>query len=197
MKALTTVSSLAVAGLILTLSGCGVEDDTLKSLYPEKPSISVQSIDVNTGGSEIIWHIKVDNKHPSTHIRVSPWNDTTYYYSARRASYNDDVTLSCNTQVQGSYLDCNKVDEVVCQRVGIGSDYSEYRCDLKVDGVLYPQFKEKMRVATLSNTPTTKEVLLTVGTEYWYESNGYEKSAYVFMSDENKMFNNFSGNIGP
>ena len=42
---------------------------------------------------------------------------------------------------------------------------------------------------------TISLVLLSVGTEYWYESNGYEQSGYVFETDTAKMFNVYSGNV--
>lgn len=197
MKHVKIASSVLIAGLVLSLSGCGVEDDAQESLYPEKPTLSVSNLEVVNGGSQLVWHLSVNNKHSSTTIKIGPWNDTTYYFSSLGESYSDSVELACNTEVQGAYAECNKVDEIVCDRVGIGSDYSEYRCDYKIDGALYPQYQEKMRVATLSNQPTPEEVLLSVGTEYWYESNGYEQSGYVFETDTAKMFNVYSGDVGP
>ena len=196
MKNVKIINSVIIAGLVLSLSGCGTEDETPESLYPEKATINVSSLEVLDGGSELKWKVSIQNKHQSTRISVLPWNDTTYYFSSGN-SYNDGVELMCNTNIQGSFADCNKVDEIVCDRVGIGADYSDYRCDFKIAGGIYPQFKDKMRVATMSNGNPSEEVLVTLGTEYWYESNGYEKSKYVFETDETKMFNVFSGQVGP
>ena len=197
MKKVQLIATLAASALILTLSGCGDTKDEKKSLYPDKPTINVSQLEVINSGSQLIWHLNVKSEHSDAKITVKPWNDTTYFYSSFGKNYSDRVELSCNTDIQGSYADCNKVDEIVCDRVGIGSDYSEYRCDLKIDGAIYPQFQDPMRVPTMSNKPTSEQVLVTVGTLYWHEVNGYEQSDYVYETDTSKMFNVFSGNVGP
>ena len=196
MKKLQIIATLAASTLILTLSGCGDTKDEKKSLYPDKPTINVSQLEVINSGSQLIWHLNVKSEHSDAKITVKPWNDTTYFFNFNK-NYSDRVELACNTNIQGSYADCNKVDEIICDRVSIGSDYSEYRCDLKIDGAIYPQFKEPMRVPTMSNQPTSEEVLVTVGTLYWHEVNGYEESDYVYETDTAKMFNVFSGNVGP
>lgn len=196
MKNVKIVSSVIATALIVSLSGCGVEEEK-ESLYPEKPTISVTNLEVVNSGSEIRWQVSVNNKHQSTNIKVGPWNDSTYFFSSLQGTYNDSVELDCNSNVQGVFVDCNDIDEIVCDRVSIGSDYSEYRCDYRIDGVLYPQYKEKMRIPTMSNDDPSEQVLMTLGTEYWYELNGYESSKYVFETDETKMFNVYSGEAGP
>jgi len=195
MKNVKIANSLVVASMVLILSGCGSEDEEQKSLYPAKPTISVSSLEVNNGGSEVIFHINVHNEHPSTYIEVSPWNDTTYYFAFNKR-YSDGVRLACNSLLNGNMINCNKVDEVVCNRVLIGGTYSEYRCDLKIAGVIYPQFQDPMRVAITSNTPKREDVLVTVGTEYWYEANGNEDSRFVYANDTSKMFNVFTDGRG-
>ena len=196
MRYVNVVTALMATGIVFMNSGCEVTEDTPESLYPAKPTISVTTLDAINGGSQLVYHIKVHNEHSQTYIKVSPWNDTTYYFNFNKP-YSDAVRLSCNSTVNGSYIDCNKVDEIVCDRTLIGGSYSEYRCDLKIAGVIYPQFKDPMRVATSSNQPSHEDVLVTVGTKYWYEANGAEKSQYVFATDTAKMFNVFSGNVGP
>lgn len=197
MKKVQIVSNTVLAALIATLSGCGSEEKKPESLYPDKPTIRVSNLEVINSGSQLIWHLNVKNEHSDAKITVKPWNDTTYFYSSFAKDYSDRVELACNTDIQGSYADCNKVDEIVCDRTMIGADYSEYRCDLKIDGAIYPQFKEPMRVPTMSNQPTSEQVLVTVSTKYWHEVNGYEQSDDVFETDTSKMFNVFSGNVGP
>jgi len=196
MKYVNIISSVVAAGLIMSLSGCGAEEEKQESLYPEKPTINISQLEVLNGGSQLIWHLDVNNKHSDTLISVKPWNDTTYFFNFNE-SYSDRVELSCNTKVQGSYVDCNKVDKIVCDRVSMGGSYSEYRCDLQIDGVIYPQFKDPMRVATTSNQPSHEDTLVTLGTLYYHEVNGYEKMDYVYETDTSKMFNVFSATVGP
>jgi hypothetical protein len=191
---------IITTSLALSLTGCSKDEDTKSS--PSIPTIQVSSLEVSRNGAEITWHVSINNDNPSTKIRISPWNDTTYFWTdVLPNEYNYDIELDCNTEIgSNGTIKCNDITSITCTRVMMGSDYSEYTCDYGIgsSNAIVPQYQTKMRVPTQSNGTPSQNTLLTIGTKYFYEESGtgYEKSAWINFEDETKMYNVYTNGIG-
>ncbi len=200
-KSLVAVALLSVC--VIGFSGCGEEDESSNgSLYPEKATIVVNSLEVESNGAQLKWNVSIKNEHKSTTVEIVPWNDTTYFAASLGQDYNDRVKLDCNKEVgNNGYISCNDIDSIICTRGMMGSNYSEFTCNYTINGgVIVPQYKKKMRVSTISNDDEQNPTLLNIGTRYYYEvvygSIVEEDSKNVFNLDESKMYNVYTNGMG-
>lgn len=187
---------LLVGGIALavTLFSMGCNDPKVEEPVPQTPIVSIASLDILNSGEKVTFNIRPHTYNDrNTTLSVTPWNSVEYYYE--RAEYKHSVDLQCN----GDYVKCNDVTSIVCTRTELGSNYSDYVCDLQVNGTTYPQNQKKMRVTSESDTSNEpfKDTLLTVKISSMIDlGNGKQHSAGNIASDIKKMFNVFTGEQG-
>ena len=191
------ISLATVSILGLGFTGCTEEEETQSSLYPDTPTIVVDKLTISSSGAKLTWDVSIDNTHPSTKVRIAPWNDTTYYWSYS-TDYSDHIELGCNSEIGANgNIQCNDITSITCNRVMMGSDYSEYQCDFSINNsIMVPQFQKKMRVATRTNGTPSEDTLLTIGTKYYYENGRYEAIDWVNETDTSNMYNVYTNGIG-
>lgn len=134
MLNLTKVAISGIAVLALSAWGGGTEGPS--NSYSNEPTIVVDSIDVEDGGSKLRWNVDIDNQHENARIKIEPWNDSTYFWHFADIveSYGDDIELECNSEVaENGYVSYNEVKAVVCDRGLMGSDYSEFTCNIELE----------------------------------------------------------------
>lgn len=187
---------LLVSGVVLATvlfsAGCNDPKDTTP--VPQTPVVSITSLDILNSGKKVTFNIRPHTYNDrNTTLSVLPWNSVKYYYET--ANYKHVVDLQCN----GDYVKCNDVTSIVCTRTELGSNYSDYVCDLQVGGVTYPQNQKKMRVSSESDTSNEsfRDTLLTVGIESLIDlEDGRQHLDGNSERDIHKMFNVFTGEQG-
>ena len=191
MKRKLFIGGVLLAGVLLC-TGCNNSKDA--PYVTQIPIVSTTSLNILNSGKKVIFNIKAHTyTDRNTTLSILPWNSTEYYYET--SDYKHEVDLQCN----GDYVKCDNVTSIVCTRTELGSDYSDYVCDLQVGGKTYPQNQKKMRVSTESDTSNEsfKDTLLTVGIESMIDlEDGRQHLDGNSERDIHKMFNVFTGEQG-
>jgi len=191
-KASALIGSLLLGGLSF-FSGCG--ESAPNDEGNPFPTVTINSLEIENSGSKVIFHI---TPHVYTSKESNITIDTffyTKYWNADTADVKTPLDLPCNNGV----VPCDAVDAVVCTRTEIGSDYSDYSCDLQSKGKTYPQNKRDFRAGTEAYDdlldPIDSLVSIGVGAPYVW-ADGTE--SVVYNRDENKamMFNVTNGSQG-